>query len=117
MIDFDGDYLGVVWAHCSEPLAVRITAGMLGYGPAGIDDTVHDALGTMINILGGDVKLFLSRGGCNVDLSLPRVYHGDGSGHPVFVHDPESIRCSFLLGQERLTVGLTVRKAPGSSPA
>lgn len=110
MIAFDGDYLGVVWARCSEPLAVRITAGMLGGSPTGIDDTVRDALGAMINILGGDVKLFLCRGGCNVDLSLPWVSDPDGSGDPDFIGGPESMHCSFLHGEERLLVGLTVRK-------
>ncbi|HEX9080203.1 MAG TPA: chemotaxis protein CheX [Desulfuromonadaceae bacterium] len=113
MIAFDGDYLGLVWARCSEGLAVRMAVGMLGARPAGIDDSVRDVLGAMINILGGDVKLFLCRGGCSVDLSLPWVSHPDGNGnsHPDFISDPESMHCSFRHGEERLLVGLTVRKA------
>jgi len=117
MIAFDGDYLGVVWVQCSEPLAARIAAGMLGARPAGIEDGVREALGAMINILGGDVKLFLCRGGCNVDLSQPWVSLPDGSGHPEFVSDPESMRCSFRYGSERLLVGLTVRKALEALPS
>lgn len=115
MIAFDGDYLGVVWARCSKPLAMSIANGMLGAGPAGSDENVHDALGAMINILGGDVKLFLCHGGYRVDLSLPWVSLEDGM-HPEFVDDPDSMLCSFSHGQERLLVGLTVRKALCTNP-
>ena len=116
MIAFDGDYMGIVWAQCSEPLAVRLAAGMLGTRPAGIDDDVRETLGAMINILGGDVKLFLCRGGGNVDLSLPWVSPADGNSQPKFISDRESMLCSFLHGRERLLVGVTVRKALGTPP-
>jgi chemotaxis protein CheX len=112
MIAFDGDYRGVVWAHCSEPLAVRMATGMMGGNPAGIDETVRQAMGEMINVLGGDVKLFLCHGGCKVDLSLPWVSSADDADHPHFMSGPENLLCSFLHGEERLLVGLNVRKAP-----
>ena len=111
VIAFEGDYLGVVWARCSKPLAVRVAAGMLGTGAAAIDENVSEALGAMINILGGDVKLFLCHGGGTVNLSLPCVSQSNSSGHSEFTDGPESVLCSFLHGKERLLVGLTLRKA------
>jgi|GEM_PF-3507829 len=111
MIAFEGDYLGVVWARCGEPLAGRIAAGMLGAGQADDEDNVHVALGALINVIGGDVKLFLARGGYAVDLSLPWVSSADETHHPHFIGGPESLFCSFLHGEERLLVGVNVRKA------
>lgn len=110
LIGFEGAYQGLVWAHCSEPLAVRMAAGMRG-GGAHSDDDVRDALGEMVNILGGEVKLFLSPGGRDVSLSLPAVFLGSGMYCPRFVPSPDSLCCSFLHGGERLMVGLLLRKA------
>lgn len=110
LIGFDGAYQGLVWAHCSEPLAVRMAAGMRGGGPQR-DDGVCDALGEMVNILGGEVKLFLSPSGRDVALSLPAAFHGGGMYCPRFVPSPDSLFCSFLHGGERLLVGVMMRKA------
>lgn len=111
MIAFEGDYRGVVWVRCGEPFAGRIAAGMLGAGQADGGENMHVALGAMINVLGGDVKLFLARGGYTVDLSLPWVSSADEAHHPHVTGGPESLLCSFLHGGERLLVGVNVRKA------
>lgn len=110
LIAFDGAYQGMVWAHCSEPLAVRMAAGMRCDVSDGIDEGVCDAMGEMVNILGGEVKLFLSPGGRDVALSLPAAFHGNGMYCQKFVPSPDSLFCSFLHGGDRLLVGVMMRK-------
>lgn len=110
LIGFEGAYQGLVWAHCSEPLAKRMAAGMRGGGPS-CGDGVRDALGEMVNILGGEVKLFLSPAGSDVTLSLPAAFHGCGRYCPRFAPSPDSLYCSFRHGGERLMIGLLLRKA------
>jgi len=111
MIGFSGAYQGVVWVRCSEPLAERIAVGMWGNEPNGIDHNVQHALVEMVNILGEDIKLFLSPHGRGVTLSIASVFQGEELCGPNLIDCPESLLCSFLHQGERLLVGMMVKKS------
>lgn len=111
MIGFSGDFHGVVWVRCSEPLAERIAVGMWGNEPHGTDHNVRRALVEMVSIIGEDIKRFLSPQGRGVTLSIASVLRDDELCGPDLIGCPESLLCSFLHQGERLLVGMTVKKS------
>ncbi len=111
LVGFEGTYNGLVALHCPEPLARRIAAGLLRVtGEVAFQD-VHDAMGEMVNILGGDMKLFLDNGGRRVQLSIPSVFTGDGAFHAEFLSASETVSCSMASGSERLLIGVQVSRS------
>lgn len=106
MIGFEGTCRGLVALHCPEPLAQRIASGLIG--AVGDVDTVelYDAMGEVANILGGDIKLYLGRGGSDIQLSIPAVFAGDGAFLEGFLAGPDTIACTMAAGEERLMVGV-----------
>lgn len=109
IVMFEGNYRGFVSMHCPETLAKRIASGMRGTGQDTILADVHGELGEVINILGSDVKLFLSPSGTTLSLSPPFVFSGEQHNYN-YANYPESLRCSFLDGDERLVIGIMVQK-------
>ena len=110
MVGFHGAYDGLVALHCPEPLARRIAAGLLyEKGEVALQD-VHDAMGEVINILGGDIKLFLDSGGRRIHLSLPSVFAGGEELHTEFLAVPETVACSMAAGDDRLLIGVQVNR-------
>lgn len=108
LVGFEGTYSGLVALHCPEPLARRIAAGLLCVaGDVAVED-VHDAMGEVVNILGGDVKLFLAGGGREVRLSTPSVFEGDRDFHAEFLAVPETVSCTLNEGGERLLIGVQI---------
>lgn len=111
MVGFKGLFHGLVSLHCPEALALRIAGGMLGIDPSGIDDDVRDAMGEVVNIVGGEVKRLLSPGGLEVALSPPSVYHGDDDRCDGTPDGQEGLLCAYLHEGERLLVRVAVSKA------
>jgi chemotaxis protein CheX len=109
IVMFEGNYRGFVSLHCPEALAQRIASGLAGTCQDSILADVRDGLGEVINILGSDVKLFLSPSGKTISLSPPFVFCGEQHDYH-FTNYPESLCCSFLDGEERLVVGVMVEK-------
>lgn len=109
VVGFSGEYHGVVWVRCSEPLAARIAAGMWGERSAG-DDNVLGAMGEMVNIFGEDIKIFLSPRNRDLTLSIPSVFRGDDRSCADFMQSPENLCCSFAHQGERMLVGMMVKK-------
>lgn len=108
VIGFDGEYRGVLSLHCPEAIALRIAEGMLGIKPEDIDDDVRDAVGEVVNILGGEVKSFLSPGGLEVALSTPEVFYGNDEFPGHLRHNPESLFCAYRHSGARFLVGVRV---------
>lgn len=109
IVMFEGNYRGFVSLHCPESLAVRIASGMRGNRHVTIPENVCDELGEVINILGSDVKLFLSPTGKTLSLSPPFIFCGDQHNYNMSNY-PEGLCCSFRDGDERLVVGVMVKK-------
>jgi chemotaxis protein CheX len=77
MIGLVGTYSGVLSIHCPQSLAVKITSNMLGMEPDEVGEDLNDALGEIANMLGGHVKMVLSKGGMDINISIPTVICGE----------------------------------------
>jgi len=109
IVMFEGNYRGFVSLQCPQTLAQRIASSMRGNRQDTISADVRGELGEVINILGSDIKLFLSPSGKTLSLSPPFVFFDEQHNYN-FTHYPESLYCSFLNGDERLVVGVMVQK-------
>lgn len=63
MVGMAGLYTGILAIHCPQSFALRITSNMLGMEVDEVGEDVNDALGEIANMLGGHVKMVLSKGG------------------------------------------------------
>jgi chemotaxis protein CheX len=69
-----GTWQGAVILECSQAQAFVFTARLMKITePTGMDDDVRDALGEIINMIGGNMKSILPTG---VSLSIPSVLDG-----------------------------------------
>jgi chemotaxis protein CheX len=109
MVGMAGSYTGMLSIHCPAPLAMKITSNMLGMDVEEVGEDVSDALGEIANMLGGHVKQVLSKGGLDLNLSIPTVI----SGETYTIHSTENDDCvviPFQHGEEKFLVGLTLKK-------
>ena len=109
MIGMAGSYSGTLSIHCPAHLAMRITSNMLGMEVEEVGDDVNDALGEIANMLGGHVKQVLSKGGLDLNLSIPTVI----SGETYTIHSTDNDDCvvvPFQCEKEKFLVGLTLKK-------
>jgi len=112
MVGFAGTYSGVISMHCPIVLAKKITAAMLGMSEDEVaegGEDLNDAIGEIANMLGGSVKMILSKGGLDVKLSIPTVI----AGEDYTVNSLSDIDCvviPFTVDNERFLVGLTLKK-------
>lgn len=110
IVGFEGGYSGMVALHCSEALARRITAGLLQSTDEVDRQDLFDALGEVVNIIGGDIKLCLDRSGRKVLLSIPMVYVDDGQSQAEYLAGPETVACTMAVGNEQLLIGVQVNR-------
>ena len=109
MVGLAGTYTGILSIHCPRPLALRITSNMLGMEVDDVGEDVNDALGEIANMLGGYVKQILSKGGLDINLSIPTVISGED--YTVnSMSDSDCVIIPFTNEGERFLVGLKLRK-------
>lgn len=110
LVGFEGTYSGLVALHCPEPLARRAAAGLLCTDQELDAQELCDAMGEVVSILSGDMKLFLNSGGRQVRLSIPSVFVGDGDFHNEFAAVPETVTFTMSAGDERLLIGVQISR-------
>jgi chemotaxis protein CheX len=78
-VGFAGAAMGNVSLFASRDFAREITAAMLGMGldEIGGDEEVHDVVGEVCNMVGGDLKSRLCDAGFTCSLSIPSITYGD----------------------------------------
>jgi CheY-specific phosphatase CheX len=105
-ISLVGNRGGTLIIYCHRPLAVGITRAMLGMeDEEPDDDTVRDALGEVVNQIGGTIKRKLGASGGEMTLSVPVVIAGAPLSHCVRSSaDPISVE--LIIGEGRLAVCL-----------
>lgn len=109
MVGLAGTYTGILSIHCPQDLALRITSNMLGMEVNEAGEDVNDALGEIANMLGGYVKQILSKGGLDINLSIPTVI--SGAEYTVnAMSDSDCVVIPFTNEGERFLVGLKLRK-------
>lgn len=109
MVGLAGTYTGILSIHCPKAFALRITSNMLGMDVSEVGEDVNDALGEIANMLGGYVKQILSKGGLDINLSIPTVI----SGEEYTVNSMSDDNCviiPFTNEGERFLVALKLRK-------
>jgi CheY-specific phosphatase CheX len=77
-VGFAGKAVGSVSVQVNEAFARSITAAMLGMEEDEIDgdEEVHDVIGELSNMVGGDLKSRLCDEGLNCNLSIPSITTG-----------------------------------------
>ena len=77
-VGFAGKAVGSVNIQVNEAFAREITAAMLGMEEDEIDgdEEVHDVIGELSNMVGGDLKSRLCDEGLNCNLSIPSITTG-----------------------------------------
>lgn len=77
-VGFAGKVLGNVSIHVNEAFARSITAAMLGMELDEIegDEEVHDVIGELSNMIGGDLKSRLCDAALDCELSIPSITSG-----------------------------------------
>jgi chemotaxis protein CheX len=109
MVGLAGTYTGILSIHCPRALAMRITSNMLGMDVEEVGEDVNDALGEIANMLGGYVKQILSKGGLDINLSIPTVIAGED--YTVnSMSDSDCVIIPFITDGERFLVGLKLHK-------
>ena len=76
MVGLTGTHKGVFAIHIPHRLAMAITSSFLMMDVTEINADVHDAVGELANMVGGNVKNILSEKGGDIDLSLPTTFSG-----------------------------------------
>lgn len=109
MVGLAGTYTGILSIHCPRDFAMRITSNMLGMEVDEVGEDVNDALGEIANMLGGYVKQILSKGGLDINLSIPTVIAGED--YTVnSMSDSDCVIIPFTNESQRFLVGLKLRK-------
>ena len=108
MVGLAGSYTGILSIHCPQPLALKITSNMLGMEVEEVGEDVNDALGEIANMLGGHVKQVLSKGGSDLNLSIPTVISGET--YTISSVNDDTVIIPFQFEDEKFLVGLTIRK-------
>jgi chemotaxis protein CheX len=77
-VSLAGSVSGTVNIHVSDAFACQITANMLGMDLDEIesDEEVHDVIGELSNMIGGDLKSRLCDAGFTCELSIPSITSG-----------------------------------------
>ena len=77
-VGFAGQVMGNVNIHVTDAFAQEITASMLGMEIEEIegDEEIHDVIGELCNMVGGDLKSRLCDAGLPCELSIPSITSG-----------------------------------------
>lgn len=76
MVGMAGSYRGMVAIHAPDSVAMAITSSFLGLEVEEINGDVKDAFGELANMLAGNIKMMLSSGGRDIQLSIPSTICG-----------------------------------------
>ena len=110
LIALAGQERGSVSIHTSRAQAAALTATLLGMSPGQVSDMdeIRDAMGEIINMVAGDVKLSLANQSVAVEISLPTVVIGPEISITVQAH--RSVVAPFDTPFGRILVELVLER-------
>lgn len=76
MVGMAGLYRGMVAIHAPDTVAKTITSNFLGMEIEEVNADVKDAFGELANMLAGSIKMMLTNGGKDIQLSIPSAICG-----------------------------------------
>ena len=106
MVGLAGTYNGLVSIHQPVSLGKKVAGTMLDMEIEEVDQDLFDALGEIANMVAGNIKMHLSKGGSDVRLSTPSV--ATGSDYIISCKDAGSINLLFDLDEEWLMVSVLI---------
>lgn len=106
MVGLAGTYNGLVSIHQPVSLGTRLASVMLDMELEPGDRDVLDALGEVANMVAGNFKQHLSRGGQDIQLSTPSV--ATGRDYFISCREAGSLNLLFDLDEEWLMVSVTL---------
>ncbi len=106
MVGLAGTYNGLISIHQPTSLALKVTEAMLDMEVSEVDQDVFDAMGEIANMVAGNVKQHLSKGGLDVRLSTPSV--ATGSDYVICAKQSNSMNLLFDLDEEWLLVSIVL---------
>lgn len=106
MVGLAGTYNGLISIHQPCSLALKLTETMLDMEVTSIDQDVFDALGEIANMVAGNVKQHLSKGGMDIRLSTPSV--ATGSDYVICAKQANSMNLLFDLDEEWILVSIVL---------
>lgn len=108
MVGLAGSYNGLVSIHQPISLGTKLASVMLDMELEEGDQDVLDALGEVANMVAGNFKQHLSRGGLDVRLSTPSV--ATGHDYIISCREAGSLNLLFDLDEEWLMVSVILDK-------
>ena len=77
-IDFTGNVMGSFKIHLTNDFAFLITSNMFGMeiDELALEEDVYDVVGEISNMIGGNIKTFLSNNGFSCDITVPSIVSG-----------------------------------------
>ncbi len=110
LIGLAGTHKGVLAIHMPNKVAIAVTSSFLGMEVEEINEDVEDAIGELANILGGNVKAFLSENGRDISLSLPSTITGEKYNFQMASEDDERTIVCFESESGRFHIELQIEK-------
>jgi len=104
MVGLAGTYNGLISIHQPISLGTKLASVMLGEELEPGDQDVLDALGEVANMVAGNFKQHLSKGGMDVRLSTPSV--ATGRDYMISCKEAGSLNLLFDLDEEWLVVSV-----------
>lgn len=95
MLGLGGGIRGTLAVHCPREVATGITGAFLGMEVEEIDADVKDAIGEIVNMIAGNLKVAFAGVKIGIELAIPTSAIG------------ESIRLCGLAGANRLVIPFT----------
>ena len=108
MVGLAGSYNGLVSIHQPISLGTKLASVMLDMELEEGDQDVLDALGEVANMVAGNFKQHLSKGGLDVRLSTPSV--ATGHDYIISCREAGSLNLLFDLDEEWLMVSVILDK-------
>ncbi|MDD3293653.1 MAG: chemotaxis protein CheX [Salinivirgaceae bacterium] len=109
MVGLAGSYTGILAVHCPQSFAMKITSNMLGMDVDEMGEDVNDALGEIANMLGGYVKMVLSKGGMDINLSIPTIISGEEYSINSMA-ESDCVVVPFTFEEQKFLVSLKLHK-------
>jgi chemotaxis protein CheX len=109
LVGLNGSYNGLVSLHMTAKMALRTAGSLLGIDAKEFNEDVADALGEITNIIAGSIKMCLSRGGLDVQLSTPSIINGNQQLMSLGnIQDQQAIR--FASDKDSFIVSVVLEK-------
>lgn len=106
MVGLAGTYNGLISIHQPISLGLKLAGTMLDMELTEVDQDVMDALGEIANMVAGNIKQHLSKGGLDIRLSTPSV--ASGSDYVICAKQANSLNLLFDLDEEWLLVSIVL---------